>query len=118
MTDPIKIFKIHKTKPKTKLKLIKKQLNSIFSAKLDKKQIQRNDFEPKINTKKITENFLSFFKILKENSIQNPFDLMKEHFGFNLYKKKSSIDNAGFGVFTNGFIPKGSLVAIYPGKKT
>jgi hypothetical protein len=78
------------------------------------KQIERNNFEQTIDKQIISQNLKSFFEELN-NSNGDKFKLMREFFGFSLEIKKSTIKNAGNGVFIKGFAPKGSLVAIYPG---
>ena len=41
---------------------------------------------------------------------------MKEHFGFNIEVKDSSIKDAGRGVFVkDGVVPKFSITSLYPG---
>jgi hypothetical protein len=79
------------------------------------KQIERNNFEQTIDKQKISQNLKSFFEELN-NAKQEKFNLMREFYGFSLEIKKSTIKNAGNGVFIKGNAPKGSLVAIYPGK--
>ena len=42
---------------------------------------------------------------------------MKQHFGFNIEVKTSSIQDAGRGVFVkDGIVPKFSITSMYPGQ--
>jgi hypothetical protein len=42
-------------------------------------------------------------------------EMSRSLFGFSLVKQKSGIANAGFGLFLEGEVTKGTCVCIYPG---
>ena len=53
----------------------------------------------------------------KESQIASHSNLMKQHFGFNIEVKTSSIKDAGRGVFVkDGVVPKFSITSMYPGQ--
>ncbi|XP_062984128.1 SET domain-containing protein 9 isoform X2 [Elgaria multicarinata webbii] len=48
--------------------------------------------------------------------IFNPEDILLNTLGFSITRKASSLISAGTGVFvTKGFVPKGTVVSMYPG---
>lgn len=71
-------------------------------------------------TKRHLRTLQKLFVKLNNNSSSNkqtPCHVMREEFGFSIHKKKSSIPNAGNGVFVeSGRAKEGSVVALYPGK--
>ena len=57
---------------------------------------------------------LDFANEKEENKTSD--EIMKEHFGFNIEVKDSSIKDAGRGVFVkDGMVPKFSITSLYPG---
>lgn len=80
-----------------------------------KNQISRNIFEKELNIQLYEKQLLEYFQILNDHPNQNPFEITKNYFGFTLYKEKSKVKDAGYGVFMKGNVEFGSLVAIYPG---
>jgi|ERR1712076_522 len=58
----------------------------------------------------------AFFSQLVEKPDRSPCQIMKDVYGFSIHKKRSSIDDAGDGVFIkDGLAKQGSIVALYPG---
>lgn len=78
-------------------------------------QLQRNNFEKGLKIKLFEKQLLEYFQLLYDHPNKDPFQLTKDFFGFKLFKANSKVKNAGFGVFINGKVSQGSIVAIYPG---
>ncbi|KAL0487079.1 SET domain-containing protein [Acrasis kona] len=81
--------------------------------------VSRMSFEKTLTNEEITKQLTGMFNILshmKSNKKYKTQDLISD-VGFYCYKSKSSIEGAGFGVFSrcDTFIPKGSVVSIYSG---
>lgn len=74
--------------------------------------------EAKLSSDDVSNRIQAMFEAIHDDVArrgQNPFDALRNNFGFTFRKAPSTIPQAGFGLFLDGKAPSASVVAIYPG---